>query len=259
MELNNSTTDISESNFPHIRLNSDSVLTYLVLIFKLILNPVLGVVGVCANAINVVVFFKMGLSSGVTQNFFILSISDALLAVSGVVNSSAYASELILRACRGHRGSAVKAQLVYRLSFYAPPFFQSISTTTTVVIAVVRCCCVTMPLQIKAVITASRQLAAILLFSLLSWSGLLYAFSPLRVTYREDAQTNRTSANVEGSRRLVFVVVTNAIFFVSFLTLVGCVVILSVSSDPPNFEALPLVVKLALLSVTKERPELSKL
>ena len=49
-------------------------------VLRMVLTAVLALTGMCVNTNNMVVFYKMGLSDGVTQNFFILSFSDGFFA-----------------------------------------------------------------------------------------------------------------------------------------------------------------------------------
>ncbi|KAK3755886.1 hypothetical protein RRG08_056154 [Elysia crispata] len=128
-------------------LISDITLRYFGLIFKLVLNPILGILGISANGINLAVFYKMGLSDGVTQNFFILSISDCLVAATALVNSASYILQTTVFS--GSGVAELHANVVYWTSVVAVIFPQKVSLVTTVVIAVVRCCCVAMPLQVK--------------------------------------------------------------------------------------------------------------
>ena len=160
-------------------LISDMALAHLGLLFKLILNPSLGVFGLCANTINVMIFYRVGVSDGLTQNFFILAISDGGVAAASLANSLAYILQHRVFVDLGK--SKNSAQVVYWCTLLGGIFPHSVSMVTTVVIAVVRCCCVAMPLKVKFLITARRQLAVILVYSSITAFILIYSFSPAHV------------------------------------------------------------------------------
>ena len=231
MDQKNSTVDLSMPGAGlYIELITDAILSYTAVVLKMVLNPILGVVSVCANLTNMAVFSKMGLSNGVNQNFFILSLSDSLIAVTALVNSAAYVCQVILKVYgKTLGGSNTDAQIVYWAAFFAFPFGQNFSLITTVVIALVRCCCVAMPLRVKDVLTARRQLAAILLFSAISSSVYLYAFYPLRVEYGRDPEDNSTVAFMVDAVWVVYIGFNNATFFGGFIVVAVCATILSLS------------------------------
>ncbi|RUS75398.1 hypothetical protein EGW08_016837 [Elysia chlorotica] len=203
---------------------SDEVISYLGFIFKLVVNPSLQLLGIVANVINMAVFYKMGLSDGVTQNFFILSFSDWLFSAFALVNSLTY----ILQA-QVFGGREVHTEFVHNASYLAATFPQTFSLITTVVIAVIRCCCVAMPLRVKYLITARRQLAAILIFSASALFILLYAFTPIQVMYVHNARVNISLPMFMEIRWYTYTLFTNIFFYIGFIVVIICVIILTIS------------------------------
>ncbi|GFR58888.1 chemosensory receptor B [Elysia marginata] len=206
-------------------LISDITLGYIGVVFKLVLNPVLGVMGIYANIVNVAVFYKTGLADGVTQNFFILSISDGLVAVTCLVNSVSYI--LQTRVFVGSEDRQLHAYVVYWMSIVVVMFPQNISLVTTVMLAVVRCCCVAMPLRVKFLITSRRQLIAILLFSVGTTLVLLSTFAPMTITYVQNYHTNTTYIHFAGFDWPTYTVFASISFNVSFIIVILCLIILS--------------------------------
>ncbi|GFN95587.1 chemosensory receptor a [Plakobranchus ocellatus] len=207
---------------------TDLILSYLSLVCKLILYTVLGVMGVCTNVINMAVFHRMGLSDGVTQNFFILSVSDFFIALITLSNSLIYL--LMTRVYNGEGGSSEKnTQILNSSTIIAVTFPQNVSLITTVVIAVVRCCCVAMPLRVKYLVTASRQLAVILLFSASAAVVLLYAFTPIQVTFVHNPLTNSSLVVFINLKWLTYTLFTNICFYSGFFIVIVCVIILAIS------------------------------
>ena len=208
---------------------SGLLFNFLLICFKLVLNPVLGITGICTNVINIAVFYKMGLSDGVTQNFFILSISDGLFATVAFCNSMSYITLRIIKIYVGYHDFKIKAQIFYWSTYLALVFPQYISLVTTVVIAVVRCCCVAIPLKVKYLITTGRQLAVILILSGSSMIILIYVFAGTYTIYVHNPTTNSSIAHITGIRWSVLNAVNNIAFCGSFIVVIICVIILSIS------------------------------
>ena len=102
------------------------------------LNPTLGIAGVCTNVINAAVFLKQGLVDGLTLTFLIPSVSDGLYALGSLVGSAGF----ILKTDRGPDSSGLDPQLVYLGAYLGSSICHSVSVTVTVFVAVVRCYCV---------------------------------------------------------------------------------------------------------------------
>ncbi|GFO26211.1 chemosensory receptor b [Plakobranchus ocellatus] len=205
----------------------DVVMFYIGIILKLYVNPCLGIGGIISNIINTFIFYKMGLSDGVTQNFLILSIFDGILSICATINSLCY----ILLNTIFTRGSptAHNLQAVLWSTLISWPFSQSISCITTTVIAVVRCCCVALPLQVKQVLTARRQLAAIFVFSACTDGVLLQVFIPANLVTITDPKTNISQAVYIGQDHQTLNIFTNIFLYITFVIIIVCVVILTIS------------------------------
>ena len=229
MDPSNETLDRDIVHTPSVDPITAEIFRYLSIVFKLALNPPLGVAGICTNVINVAVFYRMGLSDGVTQNFFILSISDGLFATAMVINSTAYLCLTFIRAFIGHGRAEIAAHTVHQASLYCNPIWQYISMLITVVIAVVRCCCVAMPLQVKTVVTAKRQLTVIVLLSGAVLAFTAYTVSPMHLFYVHNSEKNTSLPYLRGARWSVYLVFNNIISFGSFIVCIACVIILSIS------------------------------
>ena len=210
-----------------VELISTTTWGVLSLLLKFIVNPVLGAAGIFSNTINLVVFYKVGLTDGVSQNFFILSISDGMFAAIAFVNSLGYILQETVYS--GVGGQELQVQRVYWASFFASTFPQTVSMIVTVVIAVVRCCCVAMPLRVKYLITAPRQLAAILVSCGATTAVLLYVFTPMKTIYMLNPRTDRRVAVLVGYRWSTYAVFSSVVFYASFTIIIACVLILSVS------------------------------
>ena len=179
MDPNNQTFNEFNLNTPFRELITHEIFSYTNFVFKLMLNPTLGLASLLLNIINMIVFQKMGLSDEVAQNFFTLALCDCLAAVTSLINSTAQMARTI-RSFIGYGGVEHVVHTVFQGSYFSIPSPQNYSLITTVVIAVVRCCCVAMRLKFKHLITVRRQLAAILFLSGIATSMLVYVLAPLK-------------------------------------------------------------------------------
>ena len=221
--------DPSNQTLNDANLNTEEIFSYLNYFVKLIVNPALGLVSIVLNIINMIVFYKMGLSDGITQNFFILSLCDCLTGVTSLVNSMAHMARTIIRSFIGYGGWEQVVHILYLGSYFSIPFPQNFSVITTVVIAVVRCCCVAMPLKVKHLITVKRQLAVILFLSGMVTSILIYVYAPLKMLHVPNLATNTTEAFFFGARWQINTIFNNILCYGSFIICITCVIILSTS------------------------------
>ena len=214
---------------PYREAISAEIFWYLDLILNMTVNSILGLAGTVLNVINVTVFYKMGLSDGVTRNFFILAFSDGLFASLTFVNKVLLILLTVIRIYIGYGGVEQIISIVFHASFYSFPYIQSYSLITTVVIAVVRCCCVAMPLKVKHILTARHQMAAILILLVLVTCILVYVHAPLSIVHIPNPKTNTTFGVFLGARWSTYAVFNNIFSFGSFIICIACVIILSTS------------------------------
>ena len=203
------------------------VLFYIGLIFNLYLNPTLALAGILTNLINIVIFYKMGFSDGVNQNFLMLSIFDGILALGAFLNSTSY----ILLNTKFPQGGPIAEHLqaVIWVSLISWPFSQIFSCITTTFIAAVRCCCVAMPLHAKRVLTARRQLLIIAFFSLSVGSILVYTLAPVQYIRSSHPFTNASEIMKRGAWYALLHTFTDIFLYITFIIVILCVIILSLS------------------------------
>ncbi|GFN84089.1 chemosensory receptor a [Plakobranchus ocellatus] len=224
--MTNTTFEDSSVSIVH-EFISDAAFHYIIIAIRLILNPALGITGTCTNLINSAAFFRMGLTDGITQNFFILSISDWVLSVmalinflSGVLYHIVYSDDETLR---------LHPLILYQISAVSQIVSQQVSAVVTIVIAIVRCCCVALPLRVKYLLTASRQLAVILVFGGLSTFVITFCFAHGHFAYHLDTKTNKSHYGLVGVKWYTFAVFSNIYFYSSFSIVIICLIILSTS------------------------------
>ena len=117
---------------------SAGMYSYLQVAFNLILIPFLGLAGTLFNIINLIVFYKMGLSDGVTRNFFILALSYGLFATNTFINKILLILRTVVRIYIGYGRKALVIHHTYHFRYFSMSYLQNYSLITTFVISVVR-------------------------------------------------------------------------------------------------------------------------
>ena len=120
MSLNNESFITAKSTPSHMEPAGAVFFSHMTVVFKLVLTTFFGVTGMCSNVINAAVFFKMGLSDGVTQNFFVLFLSDGLYASVNSLNSITYVLIFIVREYIGYGKLETEIQKIHWVSYYIP-------------------------------------------------------------------------------------------------------------------------------------------
>ena len=140
---------------------------YLTLVIRCLLNPVAAFMAFVFAIINVATFVQLDLSLGVNMNLLILSISDFVVAIIGVIGNVSYIFILL-----NMRNQAFRQILFIATEMINYPLIASAVVTT--VIAVVRCLSVVMPVSFKTSVTPCRQLLAMALGCCFGCSVLVY-------------------------------------------------------------------------------------
>ena len=200
---------------------------YLNLVFRLIVNPILGIAGMFLNTVNIIVFYKMGLSDGVARNFFISALSDALFVTSAFLNKLLIILRIVAIMYIGYGDLEMMINTVTQATFYCGPYPQNVSLITTCVIAVVRCCCVAMPLRVKYNIPANGPTSTgshLVFCVVLPPVFFMYIMSPLKLVYVPNLKTNTTLGFFVGGRWSIYAVFNNIFSFGGFIICVACVI-----------------------------------
>ena len=205
------------------------VLGHLIFVFRSVLTTAFSFAGVITNFINMVVFYKMGLSDGVTQNLFILSVSDGLYALATAVGQSAFISYILMIRDNSYGDIAADVYVIVIFTNFIKYVLLGVSTFTTVVISIVRCCCVSMPLKVKYVITAKRQLAAILIPSGIGIFIVVFGVAEIQLYKVHNPIINATITLYTGVELSLILGFNNITAFGSFVIIIACIIVLAAS------------------------------
>ena len=233
MNLSSLALDLTLEDSPNEEMGPDPLdpvlLGYLTFVFRRVLTTAFSAVGIITNSINVAVFYKMGLSDGVTPNLFILSVSDGLYALTATIGQCAYISfRLLIRDNRRYGDIAADVYVIVIFTNFIKYVLLAVSTFTTMVISLVRCCCVAMPLKVKYVLTAKRQLAAILVPSGIAISIVVFAVSEIQL-YKAYLPSIGTITLHNGTRYSLIMGLNNITAFGSFVIIIACIIVLAAS------------------------------
>ena len=206
------------------------VLGHLIFVFNSVLTTAFSFAGVITNSINMAVFYKMGLSDGVTQNLFILSVSDGLYALATAIGQSAYILyQLLIRDNRRYGDTAADVYVIVIFTNFIKYILLGVSTFITLVISIVRCCCVAMPLKVKYVLTAKRQLAAISIPSGIGIFIVVFGVAEIQLYKVHNPIINATITLYTGVQWPLIRGFNNITAFGSFVIIIACVIVLAAS------------------------------
>ncbi|RUS78978.1 hypothetical protein EGW08_013280 [Elysia chlorotica] len=136
----------------------DNHIKYFTFVLRVCLCPLLSACSIIVGLMNIIVFSNLNLKDILNRNFLILSVGDALQGLFSLSKHICFVLNWFGFCFRDFSYSKL-----FTLFDVANTFALITSNTTTTVIAVVRCCCATMPFAVRKHLTATRQLAAILI------------------------------------------------------------------------------------------------
>ncbi|XP_013087847.2 growth hormone secretagogue receptor type 1-like [Biomphalaria glabrata] len=203
---------------------------WVIVTLNLISGEVIGLVGIIANAVTIVVFCKLGFYDSVDVTLTALAISDigslvSLQFYNIMTNPWISSVQLPFEA----------SEVVVLMSMYPHVYFIRVSGLITAFAALERCVCVVLPLKVKTIFSCKRSILIILIIFLISISNVVapyyffyfdWIFSPernstiLRMNLRE---------NWHSGIGLSFMINDVFIQYSTFAVLITCTVITSVN------------------------------
>ena len=152
--------------------------------------PVLILVGLVSNTVNIVVFLKVGVKDSVSTLLLMLSISDFLFL-------SIFSLTILTLSFSPFGTLNIPAlHVVHFLTFWPAVTIYDYSAYISVFLGVARCACVAMPLRFKSVFTVKRTVAALLVLFLSDVLLHLPILTVFRLGWVRDPSTNTTSLSL---------------------------------------------------------------
>ena len=153
--------------------------------------------GVVANIINIVVFFKTGSKDNVTISLLALSMSDlAFLVVISPHVVYRGVSHIVQNKFGIQLNWLVDPTTLWVPFYWYSFLFYDTSTLITVYISVVRCACVALPFKVKDMFTARRALITFVAFFICVFFLRLPMFMIKRFVRKTDRLTNSSKVVV---------------------------------------------------------------
>ncbi|XP_013091101.2 uncharacterized protein LOC106074802 [Biomphalaria glabrata] len=174
-------------------LNSQdtSDLSLVSLVFSLVNNScissAIGLFGMVANVMNMLVFYKQGLSSSINISFFFMSVSDMLTIIFVEWGNICY-NPYILKA-----GFPLSFPELYYIAGGWPSGLSCrITLYITVYITAERCLCILFPLTIKTLVTPRKTKSIIALINFLNALTLIPEYTSTYLAWRFNPLRNTT-------------------------------------------------------------------
>ncbi|KAK3787627.1 hypothetical protein RRG08_034329 [Elysia crispata] len=192
--------------------------------------PVLLLVGLITNTLNIVTFLKAGVKDSVTTLLLTISVSDAaflcLFVPVAVRNGFSWL---------GTNRSRVLYEM-FLILFWPAFTMYDFSAYTTVFLGVTRCACVAMPLRFKSVFTKKRTVISVIVLFCINVLLHIPVLSIQTIKWKTDAQRNITylSVGLVGNiydtafkQSLNDFINKNTLQAVAFITIITCAALLS--------------------------------
>ncbi|GFO18211.1 chemosensory receptor b [Plakobranchus ocellatus] len=153
-----------------------------------VLGNVVACFGLFTNTLNIIVYWKHGLSDSITVALFALSVSDFCMLLTFVMLASFHIPRLFVVS---NATTFVRAVAYYFCGGLRTAFAR-ISVWTTALIACERCMCILFPLKIKYLLTRKKTAWAIVLGSAMILIALIPLLLTLQVETFPDPRSNAT-------------------------------------------------------------------
>ncbi|XP_059177845.1 growth hormone secretagogue receptor type 1-like [Physella acuta] len=154
-----------------------------------ILGTVIGLFGIVANIINIIIFYRQGLKTTVNVSLFALAISD-LCSLLTLQWFNICVNPLFENA--DDLFPMMASEVIYLTAGIPHDCFARITCWITVYITAERCLCITFPLKIKQLITPTRTTVIISLIYILMMASFTPEYATAYIGWKYYASKNRT-------------------------------------------------------------------
>ncbi|KAI8794983.1 FMRFamide receptor [Biomphalaria glabrata] len=148
-------------------------LTLFILINNTCLSSVIGLLGLFANVINLIVFYRHGLNSSINISLFVMAISD-MFTIIFVLGANLCFSPYIDQ----WSVPVMFREIYYMIGAWPSGVSYRITLYITVYITAERCLCILFPLKVKTMITPIRSKFVIALIVVLNTLTLVRSIRP---------------------------------------------------------------------------------
>ncbi|KAK0044226.1 tachykinin-like peptides receptor 86C [Biomphalaria pfeifferi] len=159
-------------------------------IFGLLINLLcmfIGVLGIWANILNVIVFLKQGLDNSINISFFCKSVSDLfkiLFIEWANVSFNTYVDRLPM--------SIVFSEVYFVAGSWPSGLVCRLSLYIAVYITAERCLCILYPLKVKTLITPTRTKVSIAVIGIFNFAPLVPEYTSVYLSWTYHEERNAT-------------------------------------------------------------------
>ncbi|KAI8794980.1 FMRFamide receptor [Biomphalaria glabrata] len=162
-----------------------------ILINNTCLCSIIGLLGLVANVINLIVFYRHGLNSSINISLFVMAISDVFTIIFVL------GANLCFNPYIGQWSvPVVFAEVYYITGGWPSGVSYRITLYITVYITAERCLCILFPLKVKTMVTPIRSKFVIALIVVLNTLTLVPEYSSIYMDWRYDSTRNESVLGV---------------------------------------------------------------
>ncbi|CAG5135057.1 unnamed protein product [Candidula unifasciata] len=211
------------------QLISDNTTYILIIVFQVSFTGVLAVGGIITNTINIVVFFKTGLSDSVNISLFGLAVGDLCSLIFSFWESVCF-NPLF----HNIGAPVVFTEIEYITGCWPHVCFVRVTSYITAFVTFERCLCIALPLKVKSIVTAGRTKGIIIVIFLIVMITSIPEYYVSRLVYKFYPEKNRTLLGIyfiEDRARFekVTLILNNVVLqCLAFIAVLVCTVILIV-------------------------------
>ncbi|XP_059177756.1 uncharacterized protein LOC131957070 [Physella acuta] len=148
---------------------------------------IFAVFGIISNNINIIVFYKQGLTSSINISFLSLAISD-LCSLITLLWFNICANPLFVNS----GVTMVPSEVQHLTGGFPHACFARITCLITTYVTAERCLCITLPLKIKQIITPKRAAFIIFFIYIFMIASLLPEYATMYIDWKFYPEKNRT-------------------------------------------------------------------
>ncbi|KAK6958570.1 FMRFamide receptor [Biomphalaria glabrata] len=202
----------------------------LIVVLNVICGEVVGLLGIAANAVSIVVFCKLGFHDSVDVTLTALAISDI-----GSLVSLQFYNVMINPWVSSVQPPFEISDAILLLSLYPHIYFIRVSGLITAFAALERCVCVVLPLKVHDIFSCKRSILIVSVIFMVSISNVVAPYYYLNLEWTFSPERNSTILRVVPKENWYFGIrlsyMVNDIFlqYLTFAVLIASTVITSVN------------------------------
>uniref|UniRef100_A0A2C9KKZ9 G-protein coupled receptors family 1 profile domain-containing protein n=1 Tax=Biomphalaria glabrata TaxID=6526 RepID=A0A2C9KKZ9_BIOGL len=170
-----------------LQMTESFLLTLFILINNTCVSSIIRLLGLVANVINLIVFYRHGLNSSINISFFVMAITD-ILSIVFVLGANLCFNPYIDQ----WKVPVMFAEVYYIAGAWPSGASGRITLYITVYITAEICLCILFPLEVKTMITPIRSKVAMAFIVVVNTLTLVPEYSSIYLAWRYDSVRNES-------------------------------------------------------------------